>query len=53
VYAFVPIWPSVANVARLVAVDLPGLGRCERRDDLLAPGAMGEFLVRFVAELGL
>jgi len=32
VYAFAPIWPSLANVARLVAVDLPGFGRSERRD---------------------
>jgi pimeloyl-ACP methyl ester carboxylesterase len=31
VYAFAPIWPSLANVARLVAVDLPGFGRSERR----------------------
>jgi pimeloyl-ACP methyl ester carboxylesterase len=53
VYAFAPIWPSLANVARLVAVDLPGFGRSERRDDLLSPRAMGEFLVRFVAEWGL
>jgi hypothetical protein len=49
VYAFAPIWPSLANVARLVAMDLPGFGRSERRDDLLSPRAMGDFLVRFVA----
>jgi len=36
VYAFAPIWPPLANVARLVAVDLPGFGRSERRDDLHA-----------------
>ncbi|MGD0923882.1 MAG: alpha/beta hydrolase [Streptosporangiaceae bacterium] len=53
VYAFAPIWPSLAPVARLVAVDLPGFGRSERRDDLLSPRAMGEFLVRFIAEWGL
>jgi pimeloyl-ACP methyl ester carboxylesterase len=52
-YAFAPIWPSLANVARLVPVDLPGFGRSERRDDLLSPRAMGEFLVRLVAEWGL
>jgi pimeloyl-ACP methyl ester carboxylesterase len=53
VHAFAPIWPSLATVARLVAVDLPGFGRSERRDDLLSPRAMGEFLIRFVAEWGL
>ena len=42
VYAFVPVWPSLANVARLVAVDFPGFGRSERRDDRLSPGAMRE-----------
>jgi pimeloyl-ACP methyl ester carboxylesterase len=36
VYAFAPIWPSLASVARLVAVDLPGFGRSERRGDLLS-----------------
>src|SRR5262252_1428684 len=41
VYAFVPVWPSLANVARLVAVDFPGFGRSERRDDRLSPGARG------------
>jgi pimeloyl-ACP methyl ester carboxylesterase len=40
VYAFGPIWPPLANVARLLAVDLPGFGRSERRDDLLSPRAM-------------
>jgi pimeloyl-ACP methyl ester carboxylesterase len=53
VYAFAPIWPSLTTVARLVAVDLPGFGRSERRDDLLSPRAMGEFLIRLVAEWGL
>jgi len=53
VYAFAPIWFSLADVAPLVAVDLPGFGRSARRDDLLSPRAMGEFLVRLVAEWGL
>jgi pimeloyl-ACP methyl ester carboxylesterase len=37
VYAFAPLWSSPADVARLVAVDLPGFGRSERRRDLLSP----------------
>ena len=53
VYAVAPIWSSLADVARLVAVDLPGFGRSERRDDLLSPQAMGEFLARLVGEWGL
>ena len=53
VYAFVPIWSSLAQSSRLFAVDLPGFGRSERRDDLLSPQAMGEFLVQLIDECGL
>ena len=54
VYAFAPIWASLAEHARLLAVDLPGFGASERRADLLSPRAMGEFLARLIeeAELG-
>lgn len=52
-YAFEGIWAPLAEHARVVAVDLPGFGQSERRDDLLAPRAMGEFLSRFVAEFDL
>jgi pimeloyl-ACP methyl ester carboxylesterase len=53
VYAFAPIWPSLAERARLFAVDLPGFGASERRDELLSPRAMGEFLAELVAEVDL
>jgi pimeloyl-ACP methyl ester carboxylesterase len=53
VYAFAPIWPTLTRHARLFAVDLPGFGASERRDDLLSPRAMGGFLVRLAAEAGL
>src|SRR5579864_8807686 len=36
-YAFAPIWVSLAQHARLFAVDLPGFGASERREDLLSP----------------
>ena len=52
-YAFVPVWETLAAHARLFAVDLPGFGRSERRDDLLSPREMGHFLARLVAEAGL
>ncbi|WP_374970492.1 alpha/beta fold hydrolase [Terrabacter sp. BE26] len=52
-HAFTPIWSSLAARARLFAVDLPGFGRSERRDDLLSPRAMGEFLARLVVEADL
>jgi pimeloyl-ACP methyl ester carboxylesterase len=53
VYAFKPIWASLAEHARLFAVDLPGFGASERREDLLSPRAMGEFLAQLIAEADL
>ena len=54
IYAFAPMWGSLAEHARLVAIDLPGFGASERRADLLSPRAMGDFLVRVIddADLG-
>ncbi len=52
-FAFRRIWPTLARTGRLVAVDLPGFGHSEGRADVLTPSAMGDFLHRFIAELGL
>jgi len=46
VFAYEPIWSRLADRARLVAIDLPGFGRSERRDALMTPRAMSEFIVR-------
>ena len=40
VYAFTPMRASLSEHARLFAVDLPGFGASERRDDLMSPRAM-------------
>jgi pimeloyl-ACP methyl ester carboxylesterase len=53
VYAFEPMWTMLAEHARLYAIDLPGFGASERRDALLSPRAMGEFLARLIAEAEL
>lgn len=53
VYAFAPVWASLAEHGRLFAVDLPGFGASERRQDLLSPRAMGEFLAQLIAEADL
>jgi pimeloyl-ACP methyl ester carboxylesterase len=53
VYAFAPMWATLAEHARLFAVDLPGFGASERRDDLMSPRAMGMFLAQVVAEAEL
>jgi pimeloyl-ACP methyl ester carboxylesterase len=52
-YAFTRIWAALSAHARLFAIDLPGFGASERRDDLLSPRAMGGFLARLIAEADL
>jgi pimeloyl-ACP methyl ester carboxylesterase len=52
-HAFTPIWEALTAHARVIAVDLPGFGHSERRDDLLAPRAMGGFLSRLITEVDL
>jgi pimeloyl-ACP methyl ester carboxylesterase len=51
--AFRRVWPILAPVGRLVAVDLPGFGHSQGRPEVLTPSAMAEFLLQFIAGLGL
>jgi pimeloyl-ACP methyl ester carboxylesterase len=51
--AFVPTWERLAVHTHLVAIDLPGFGRSQRRDELLSPRAMGEFIIRVADTFGL
>ena len=53
VYAFAPMWDTLAQHAGLFAIDLPGFGASESRDDLLSPRAMGEFLAEVIVEADL
>jgi pimeloyl-ACP methyl ester carboxylesterase len=52
-FAYRRVWPALARTARLVSIDLPGFGHSEGRSDVFTPSAMGEFLLRFIAERGL
>jgi pimeloyl-ACP methyl ester carboxylesterase len=52
-YAYEPVWSRLAKRVHLVAIDLPGFGRSERRNELMSPQAMGEFLVRVADAFGL
>jgi pimeloyl-ACP methyl ester carboxylesterase len=52
-YAYDATWSRLAEHAHLTAVDLPGFGHSELREDLLSPQAMGEFIVRVADEFGL
>jgi pimeloyl-ACP methyl ester carboxylesterase len=49
-YAFLPIWQTLSQHAHLIALDLPGFGQSEGREELLSPQAMGEFLLRLIDE---
>ena len=51
--AFEPTWARLAEHTHLVAIDLPGFGHSQRRDALLSPRAMGEFLIRVADAFGL
>jgi pimeloyl-ACP methyl ester carboxylesterase len=52
-FAYDQMWDRLGEHSHLVAVDLPGFGHSERRDSLLAPRAMGEFVVKLADEFGL
>jgi pimeloyl-ACP methyl ester carboxylesterase len=52
-FAFEPTWNRLAAHAHLVAIDLPGFGHSQRRDALLSPRAMGEFLMLAADAFGL
>jgi pimeloyl-ACP methyl ester carboxylesterase len=53
VYAFGAMWARLSEHARLFAIDLPGFGASDRRDDLMSPQGMGDFLARVITEAGL
>jgi pimeloyl-ACP methyl ester carboxylesterase len=52
-YAYEATWSRLADHAHLIAIDLPGFGQSERRDALMSPRAMGEFLIRVADAFGL
>jgi pimeloyl-ACP methyl ester carboxylesterase len=52
-YAYEATWSRLAEHVHLVAIDLPGFGKSERRDALMSPRAMGEFLIRVADAFGL
>ena len=52
-FAFAPTWSRLAEHTHLVAIDLPGFGHSERRDALMSPQAMGDFIIRVADAFGL
>ncbi|MFI6288012.1 alpha/beta fold hydrolase [Streptomyces sp. NPDC051018] len=52
-YSYDAGWARLAGHAHLTAVDLPGFGHSELREDLMSPAAMGEFIVKIADAFGL
>jgi pimeloyl-ACP methyl ester carboxylesterase len=52
-YAFQRIWPILSAETSLIAFDLPGYGQSEGRPSLMSPRAMGDFIPKVLASLGL
>jgi len=53
IFAFVPVWAGLTKQFEVLAIDLPGFGQSEARDDLFAPQAMGEFIAKALDAFGL
>jgi pimeloyl-ACP methyl ester carboxylesterase len=52
IFAFAPVWEGLTKRFEVLALDLPGFGRSEARDDLFAPQKMGEFIVKAIEAFG-
>ena len=48
IFAFAPVWSGLTRQFEVLAIDLPGYGRSEARDDLFAPQQMGEFIAKAI-----
>lgn len=48
IFAFAPVWAGLTKQFEVLAIDLPGFGRSEGRDDLFAPQKMGEFIAKAI-----
>jgi pimeloyl-ACP methyl ester carboxylesterase len=53
IYAFAPVWGGLTKHFEVLAIDLPGFGQSEARDDLFAPQKMGEFIAKAFDAFGL
>jgi pimeloyl-ACP methyl ester carboxylesterase len=51
--AFDQIWPILGAEASLVAIDIPGFGHSQTRQQLMSPKAMGAFIPKILIALSL
>lgn len=53
IFAFAALLDGLVRRFSVVALDLPGFGQSEGRDDLFAPPRMGEFIAKAIDAFGL
>ncbi len=53
IYAFHRVAPRLVSKHPLIMVDLPGFGGSQSRSDIMAPAAMGEFMVSLLKHFGV
>jgi pimeloyl-ACP methyl ester carboxylesterase len=53
IFAFVAVWPGLTREFEVLAIDLPGFGQSEARDDLFSPRTMGGFIAKALDAFGL
>jgi pimeloyl-ACP methyl ester carboxylesterase len=53
ILAFTPVWERLSLVCNLLAIDLPGYGHSQGRDDLYSVLAMSKFLVQILDHFDL
>src|SRR6266404_3467723 len=51
IFAFAPVWAGLTKRFEMLAIDLPGFGQSEAREDLFAPQTMGEVIGGFLASI--
>ena len=53
IYSFYHLAPRLAEKHQLLLVDLPGFGLSESRPDVMAPEAMGDFIIKLLKHFGI
>jgi hypothetical protein len=52
IFAFAPVWAGLTKEFEVLAIDLPGFGPSEARDDPFASQKMGEFIANMIQDFG-
>jgi pimeloyl-ACP methyl ester carboxylesterase len=52
IFAFAPVWAGLTKQFEVLALDLPGFGQSEAREQLFAPQSMGGFIAKAIDAFG-